>query len=244
MPNRKVIAIVPAAGLGLRFGRTPGRHKSSQFPAAKQYAMFGGRPLLLWALEVLERSPLITEIVPVLRSGDEPLGMSLAHEYKIRKVSHIVSGGAERQDSVLNALRAIEGFIGTVLIHDGVRPFLTNAIIKRTLEGLKGADGSVASVAPKDTIKEADSDGIAVRTPARDTLRIIQTPQVFGYEIIRDAYERAKRERVRATDDATLVERIGGHVRLVEGAYTNLKVTTREDMLIAEALVGEGLWAT
>lgn len=237
----EVIAIVPAAGLGLRYGRSI-KGQTTPYPAAKQYAILGGRPLLIWALEALERSPLISQIVPVLRAGDESLVMSLASEHGICKVGRVVAGGAERQDSVLNGLRSIDGFAGMVLIHDGVRPFLTESIIRRTVEGAGGADGAAASVVPKDTIKRIDAEGIATDTPVRDMLRAVQTPQVFKCAVLREAYERAKVERLRATDDAALVEAAGGRVRMVEGAYTNIKVTTPEDMLLANALVREGIW--
>lgn len=236
----EVIALVPAAGLGLRFFKGAGL--SSAYPAAKQYAMLDGRPIIVWALEALERSALVSAIIPVCKAGDESIVLSLALEHGIGKVQRVVTGGVERQDSVLNGLRAIDGFRGIVIVHDGVRPLLTDEIIRRTIEGLDGADGAAASVTPKDTIKETGPDGMVMRTPARDMLRAVQTPQAFRYETARRAYENAERDGFRATDDAALVERYGGSVRLTEGAYTNIKITTPEDLLLAQALVREGEW--
>lgn len=236
----KVIALVPSAGLGLRFCR--GVAANPDYPVGKQYAMLGGRPLIVWALEALERSEMVDEIIPVCKAGDELVVMALALEHGIKQVRRVVTGGVERQDSVLNGLRAIEGFKGIVIVHDGVRPFLTDVIIRRTIEGISGADGAVASVIPKDTIKEIGPDGIVTRTPVRDMLRLVQTPQAFRYDTLRNAYEHAEADGLRATDDAALVEHYGGRVRLTEGAYTNIKITTPEDLLLAVALVREGSW--
>jgi 2-C-methyl-D-erythritol 4-phosphate cytidylyltransferase len=124
---------------------------------------------------------------------------------------------------------------GLVLIHDGVRPFLTPRLITRTVEGLRGFDGAIAAVPPKDTIKKADADGVVVKTLARDELWSVQTPQVFPYETIMKAYESASAEGFRSTDDSALVERTGGRVNIVMGSYENIKITTPEDLSVAEA---------
>lgn len=224
---RTVVAIVPAAGRGERF--SPG--------ANKPFAGLLGKPLFCWALEALEASGEVAEIIPVLKEEDMEEGARMVEEFSLSKVKRIALGGRERQDSVLSALRLVEGSSPVVLVHDGARPMLDAALIQRTLRGLPGYDGAVAAVLPKDTIKEADETGVVANTLQRHLLRAVQTPQVFPYNTIMDAYLRAEKEGFRSTDDSALVERQGGRVNLVEGSYENIKITTAEDMDIAELLL-------
>jgi 2-C-methyl-D-erythritol 4-phosphate cytidylyltransferase len=219
----RVIAVVPAAGVGARLAA--GRDKP--------YVMLGGQPIVIWALAALESSALVSQIVLVVREEERRRAEGLVA--RMRKVRRVVVGGVERQDSVRNALYAIDGADNPiVLIHDGVRPLLDHGTIERAIEGLRGCDGCVAAVPLKDTVKTVDGDGLVVATPDRKALRAVQTPQVFRYATVREAHESAAREGFRGTDDAQLVERLGGRVRLVMGAYENIKVTTPEDMEVAE----------
>ena len=222
----KAVAIVPSAGLGRRFGE--GRNKP--------FETLGGKPVLIWALEALEKMSEISEIIPVLKETDRQAGAELFKHYKITKVNCIAPGGRERQDSVFNGLHFIKDNGSVVLIHDGARPFLEPKTVRRALKALSGFDGVVIGVPPKDTIKEIDGELIR-KTLERDRLISIQTPQIFFSQPLLKAYEKAMKESFYATDDAALVERNGGRIRVVKGEYTNIKVTTPEDLVIAEAFL-------
>jgi 2-C-methyl-D-erythritol 4-phosphate cytidylyltransferase len=224
--QRKVVAIVPAAGLGKRFGK--GRNKP--------FEMLGGKPVIVWALEALEKMAEIREIIPVLKESDMLAGMELFETYRISKIRLAVPGGRERQDSVFKALQVIEEKEPVVLIHDGVRPLLDARVVRSALTALSGCDGVVIAVPPKDTIKEI-AGGIVRQTLKREALVAVQTPQVFRYKPLLDAYERAMQESFYATDDAAIVEWNGGRIRVVTGGYMNIKVTTPEDLLVAEAFL-------
>jgi len=224
--QHKAVAIVPSAGLSRRFGK--GRNKP--------FETLGGKPVLIWALEALEKMPEISEIIPVLKEADVQAGSVIFRDYKLTKVRRIAQGGKERQDSVYSGLCVMQGSASVVLIHDGARPFLEPRTVQRALGALSGCDGVVIGVPPKDTIKEIE--GALIRqTLKRDTLIAVQTPQIFFYQPLFDAYERAMKESFYATDDAALVERNGGRIRVVQGEYTNIKITTPEDLVIAEAFL-------
>ncbi len=239
----KVVAIVPAAGIGKRFG------------AGKNKLLYelSGKPLLIWTLEALEGVEEIDEIVPVLQEGDLEYGGVLIRDFRITKVKRVLPGGKERQDSVYCGIRSLEGDNAIVVVHDGARPFIDSDMVRRALEGLDGCDGAIAGVPVKDTIKECKmlppqpplakggsrggKDIIVQKTLERSVLWSVQTPQVFRVRTIREAHERARSEGYYATDDAALVERYGGRIRIVEGSYRNIKVTTPEDIHIAEAIL-------
>lgn len=222
-----VIAVVPAAGAGLRFG--PG--------ADKPFAPLLGKPLIVWALQSLQAAEEVSEIIPVLRPPDVGRGLETVKAFGLFKVKKIAEGGPERQDSVFNGLRLIDEPEAIVLIHDGARPLLERALIQIVLRGLEGHDGAVAALPPKDTIKETDVDGIVVRTPQRGSLRAAQTPQVFRFKTLIAAYMKAAEDNFCSTDDSALVERIGGRVKAVPGSYKNIKITTPEDLDIAALLL-------
>ncbi len=224
--QHNIVAIVPSAGLGKRFGGSRN----------KPFATLGNKPVIIWALEVLEKMPEISEIIPVLKETDMQAGAELFKRYKITKVKRIAQGGKERQDSVYNGLQLITDQGSVVLIHDGARPFLEPKTVLRALEELSGCEGVVIGVPPKDTIKEIDGDLIR-QTLQRDALIAIQTPQIFFYQPLLAAYEKASKDSFYATDDAALVERNGGRIRVVIGEYTNIKITTPEDLVIAEAFL-------
>lgn len=230
--QHEVIAIVPAAGLGTRFGEDRN----------KPFETLGGKPVIVWALETLENMAEIREIIPVLKESDVQAGMELFGSYRISKIRRAARGGRERQDSVFNALNCIREKAPVVLIHDGVRPLIEARVVRRALSALSGCDGVVVAVPPKDTIKEMAGDTVK-QTLKRDALVAVQTPQVFLYQPLLDAYERAMKESFYATDDSAVVEWNGGRIRVVTGSYTNIKVTTPEDLVIAEVFLkmrGEG----
>ncbi len=237
--QRKIITIVPAAGIGKRFGEE--KNKSFYFLLNK--------PLIVWTLEALQEVEEITEIIPVLKEDDLISGCELVEQYNITKVKRIVPGGRERQNSVYNGIKAIDDNTSVVVIHDGARPLADKALIKRTIEGLKEAeaafDGIVAGVPVKDTIKEVSKqklengyeEDIIKKTLNRNVLWAIQTPQVFPLQKIRNAYEQAISDKYHATDDAAIVEKYGGRIKIVMGSYRNIKITTQEDIYIAEAFL-------
>jgi len=237
--NDKVKAIVPAAGLGRRFG--PG--------ANKPFEILDGKPLIVWSLETLGSVEEIEEIIPVLREADREKALEIFEQYELSKIKKIAPGGKERQDSVYNGLKLIEGQDCIVLIHDGARPFIQKNLIEKAIRELliahsppvtkggkgrlKGYDGVILGVPVKDTIKEAEGE-IIKKTLKRDSLWAIQTPQVFHYRTIFSAYEKATKEGFYPTDDAALVEKYGGKIRVIMGSYRNIKITTPEDLIAAE----------
>jgi len=232
--KEQVIAIVPAAGLGRRFG--PGTNKPFQ--------PLDGKPLIIWSLEKLESVEAITEIIPVLKAEDRKTGQKIFKEHSISKIKKIAPGGRERQDSVYNGLKAIKDKNSIVLIHDGARPLIDKNLIIKTIEAFfvsgsgrgKQIEGVILGVPVKDTIKEA-REGIIRKTLLRSSLWAIQTPQIFQYKTILDAYEKAMREGFYATDDAALLEKYGAKIKVIMGSYRNIKITTQEDLEIAEFLV-------
>jgi 2-C-methyl-D-erythritol 4-phosphate cytidylyltransferase len=197
------------------------------------------KPLIIWTLETLQGIEEIAEIIPVLKEDDLIVCGDLVEQYNITKVKRIVPGGQERQDSVYNALKILDDKTSVVLIHDGVRPLVEAGLIRKSLSELKDCEGVVVGVPVKDTIKEVESqDGLIVnKTLNRNILWAIQTPQVFFFEKIRDAYGKATVDKYYATDDSALIERYGGKVKVIMGSYRNIKITTPEDIDIAEALM-------
>lgn len=227
-----VFALIPAAGMGKRMGAS----------INKQYLLLDGMPILARTLEVFERSPLVDGIFVVIPADEIPFCREqVVERFGFKKVRAIVTGGAERQQSVLNGLRAMEGTAGeddVVLIHDGVRPFVTEDILSRAAAVAREHDGALVAVPAKDTVKVVEN-GVITATPPRETLWLAQTPQAFRYGVIRAAHEVADAERFLGTDDAMLVERLGRQVRIVLGDYRNVKITTPEDMILAEAFLKE-----
>lgn len=223
--NKKVIAIVPAAGLGTRFNAS----------VKKTFININGIPLLIHTLKRLCDEEAVTEIIPVLKDEDIENGFELVKKYNLDKIVRIAPGGKERQDSIYNALQLVENkdrssVEDIILIHDGVRPFIPKDLIASLIAELKNADGAIPGVSVKETLKAAAADGTVVSTMDREKFWAVQTPQAFFFNIIQKAYEMAYAEGFYATDDAALVERTGGKVKIIPGSPFNIKVTTPEDM--------------
>ena len=221
-----ISAIVLAGGRGKRMNY----HKSKQFIEIK------GKPVLVYTLEKFIYNKSIDEVILVLPEDEvDYCKKEVLQRYSL-KVDRIVIGGKERQDSVFNALEAMEK-ADIVLIHDGARPFINEKIIE---EGIKYANiyGAAApGVTPKDTIKVKNEDNISVDTPDRNMLVAVQTPQCFKYDEIYQCHRKIKEENAIVTDDTSVVERYGHKVYLYEGGYTNIKITTPEDLILAERLI-------
>jgi len=229
----KSYALIPAAGMGKRMGAS----------INKQYLELDGLPIVARTISIFERSPLIEAIYLVIPAEEIPYCREhVVAACGFRKVVEIVPGGRERQNSVMNGLNAMRGHLAdddVVLIHDGVRPLITHRLLSESIDIARNCDGAVVAVPAKDTIKTV-RDGVIVDTPARDLLWQAQTPQSFRFETIYNAHRAAEREGFMGTDDASLVERRGGVVKVVRGEYKNIKITTPEDLVLAEAfLAGE-----
>lgn len=224
--KQTVIAIVPAAGSGKRFGSETN----------KAFFEILGKPIVIRTLDVFQKSDVVSEIIPVFSEADIDRGLNLIETYGLDKIKRVAPGGRERQDSVYNALKLIDDRRAVIVIHDGVRPLLDDEILSRCVRALKDCDGVVTGVPLKDTVKEV-KDGIALKTLDRGNLMAIQTPQVFRHEALLSAYDRIKNKNRIFTDDAAVVEAAGGKVTIVEGSHKNIKVTTREDAFIVEAFL-------
>jgi 2-C-methyl-D-erythritol 4-phosphate cytidylyltransferase len=229
----KSYALIPAAGMGKRMGAS----------INKQYLLLDGLPIVARTISVFERSPLIEAIYLVIPADEIPYCREhVVEACGFRKVVEIVPGGRERQNSVMNGLDAMRQQVADddmVLIHDGVRPLITVELLQESIDVARRSDGSLVAVPAKDTIKTV-LDGIIVDTPPRESLWQAQTPQTFRFAAIFEAHRAAEQEGFTGTDDASLVERRGGTVRIVRGDYRNIKITTPEDLVLAEAfLAGE-----
>lgn len=219
----KVAAIIVASGEGRRFGQ------------AKQFAPLAGRPVVDWAIEAFARHPQIDELVIVL--PDE----SRAEEIKSRwsKVKAVVRGGKERQDSVSRGLEAVSPEISIVLVHDGVRPLVKAELISRVIEASCEEGAAIPVLPMEDTVKMAEG-GIIIRTINREQLFRAQTPQGFRKKLLEEAFAQARKDGYYGSDEASLVERIGGRIKIVPGDRTNIKITRPEDLKMAEVWLNEG----
>jgi 2-C-methyl-D-erythritol 4-phosphate cytidylyltransferase len=225
----KTVALVPAAGMGKRMGGG----------LNKQYLLLDGKPILAHTLQLFQDAEFIDEIYPISPAGEiDYCRREVVERYHLTKVRGIVTGGAERQESVLNGLRYLDGCDpdDIIVIHDGVRPLVPPAVVRRSVEIALAHDSAVVAVPVKETVKVV-RDGYAVETPPRETLWLAQTPQTFRYGVIRSAHEVAAAESFLGTDDASLLERLGDRVHLVIGDYGNIKITTPEDLELAETLL-------
>lgn len=229
MRKAKCTAIVLAAGQGRRMGTT----------VQKQYLEIQGKPVLYYSLNAFQQSDVIDDIVLVVGEGQkEYCKTEFVAKFGFTKVSQIVYGGSERYFSVWNGLQAITDS-EYVYIHDGARPFVTEEIIARAFESVQVEKACVVGMPVKDTIKIADDDGYADYTPNRNLVWLVQTPQVFDLCLIKEAYAELMRlEDIPVTDDAMVVEQmLKKKVKLVEGSYENIKITTPEDLFVAESFL-------
>ena len=222
--KEKTIAIIVAAGSGERMD---GENK--------MFTLLRGKPVLAWVVDTFQMCTLIDKIIIVLAEKDLESGKELAKGLGWSKVKDICIGGEERQDSVAAGLAKIKNY-HWVVIHDGARPLITESMIQNGLEAARESGAAVVAVPITDTIKLVDDNGFVMGTPPRRSLWAVQTPQVFRFDIINEAHQKAQ---AMATDDASLVERLGYKVKLYMGSYNNIKITTPSDLALAEILLGE-----
>ena len=232
MTGRNNVALIPAAGMGKRMGAS----------INKQYLLLDGLPIVARTIRVFEELPEIAAIYLVIPEAEIPYCREQVVEAcGFRKVCAIVPGGKERQNSVMNGLRAMAPVMeqgGVVVIHDGVRPLISSELLRESIRVAHESDGALVAVPAKDTIKIV-RDGVVASTPDRETLWQAQTPQTFRFDVIYAAHQAAERDGFMGTDDASLVERSGGQVRVVRGDYRNIKITTPEDLILAESFLAD-----
>ena len=234
--RKRCTAIVLAAGQGRRMGSK----------IQKQFLELKGNPVLYYSLAAFQDSPLIDSMILVTGAAEIPyVQTEIVEKYGFSKVRAVIEGGTERYASVWKGLQALEDGMteeekdGYVFIHDGVRPFIHEEILSRAFDAVEKYHACVVGMPSKDTVKLADKEGFVAMTPARSLVWSIQTPQVFDFRLAYQAYaELAESGRTDVTDDAMIVEAFTDtRVRLVEGSYENIKITTPEDLKIAEAFL-------
>ncbi|MCX5724323.1 MAG: 2-C-methyl-D-erythritol 4-phosphate cytidylyltransferase [Nitrospirae bacterium] len=224
----QVVALVPAAGRGLRMGGS----------IPKQFLSLGGEPLIVQSLRALQAAAVVDQIILAVPSADiEYCKSEIVSRHRFTKVTKVVAGGAERQDSVRHALAEVPSNTEIVLVHDAVRPFLTQQMIDEVVASARKHGAAIVALPMRDTVKQVGQDGMIERTVDRAPLWLAQTPQAFRRSWIETAHQKAYAEGVRATDDAFLLEWLGHSVAVVEGSGENIKVTRPEDLVIGEAIL-------
>ena len=222
----RVSAIVPAAGLGLRLGAK----------IKKLYLKLSGKPILFYTLMVFEKTKFIDEIICAVSPRDiDYCHKNMVKKFNFKKVK-LVPGGKTRFQSVRNALKNISPESDIVVIHDGARPFLKKGLLKKSVETAKKFGGACVAVPVKNTVKIVDKRLDIIDSPLRSTLWEAQTPQCFRVSVIKDAYKKAKNNKI-FTDDSSVVEAINGKVKIIEGAESNIKITTKTDLAVARIML-------
>lgn len=225
---KRVAGLIPAAGSGVRMGGD----------IAKPFLQLGGREILARTLDVFEHCAVISEVwVIVAAENVSACQQGIIERYGFRKVRDVVAGGASRQESVWRGLQRVEAAVDLVVVHDGVRPFVTDAVLRETL-GCAATHGAAVTAVPlRDTLKRISDGGVVETTVPRDNLWRAQTPQAFQRHLLMSAYRQAWERGVQATDDASLIESMGHPVKVVSGSEHNIKITTPEDLNFSEGLL-------
>ena len=226
MPPGTTVAVVPAAGSGSRMGGS----------SPKQFLLIGGIPLLARTLATLGKSRVIGGIVVVAPPPAVERTRQLIKRHRLPRVLAVVPGGRQRQESVWLGLQAVPATAELVVVHDGVRPFITDTLLRQVVGAAARFGAAACGLRVRETVKRA-REGFVQATLDREELWLVQTPQAFGRTLLWEAHEKARRDGFLGTDDAVLVERLGVPVRMVTGLVENVKVTTPEDLARARSLV-------
>jgi 2-C-methyl-D-erythritol 4-phosphate cytidylyltransferase len=227
----RVAAIIPAAGEGRRMGGA----------VPKQFLQIGGREILARTLAVFEACVAIDDVWVVVAAEQCALCQStIVERYGLRKVRGVVAGGTTRQESVWHGLQQVAEAVGLVVVHDGVRPFVTELLLQQTLDHANRYGAAIAAVPLKDTLKRVSAAGTVEATVPREHLWRVQTPQAFQHALLRRAFQHAWQQGLQATDEAGLIEALGNAVRIVPGYEHNVKITTPDDLVFCEMFLREG----
>ena len=223
-----VCAVVPAGGTGIRMGGT----------VPKQFLELNGKPILYYTLKTLQDCGIISELILVVpeKEYDNACTDWLG---KPEIVTKVVVGGKKRQDSVYNGFCELSQKTEIVLVHDGVRPFLSHQMIQKSVDAAREYGAAITAIPVNDTIKRVDDSGLVSQTVDRDGLWRVQTPQVFRYELLQEAFKKANSEKFYGTDEGTLIEHLGKPVKVVEGSEQNIKITRPEDLRLSEILISK-----
>lgn len=219
--------VIPAAGFGKRMG----------VGFNKQFLTLAGSPILAHTLRVFQLCEVVTEVVVVGAKDDIPIITEIVKNGQFNKVVAIPIGGSQRQDSVLTGVQALGSTIQRIVVHDGARPLLTLKQLNRFLEDSEKYSAAIMAICVKDTIKRITETGLVMETLPREFLRAIQTPQVFERAVLEKAHRKALEQRYYGTDDASLLECLGYPVMVLEGSTENIKITTLEDLWVAERII-------
>lgn len=221
----KTVALVPAAGTGRRMGG--GR--------PKQYRRLGQQPVISHTLETLDRCAFIDRLVVIVAAEwQEFCRQEILPGCNLQKPWQLVRGGSQRQQSVYEGLSALGGEADIIVIHDAARPLISLSLLDRCISEAKGCGACSAGIPVRDTLKKVNERGIVEETVSRSHLWMVQTPQVFRYELLWSAHQKALRDNFQGTDDSALVERLGIPVKVILGSYENIKITCLEDLILAE----------
>jgi len=231
----KVSVILPAAGLGTRMGRSsPEKFGTSR----KQFMLLDGSPILVHTLRRFVSSPSVTEIVLALRQEDSEWAAELLRQEGFSKPVRLVQGGDSRQQSVENALASIAPETDLVAVHDAVRPFIDIETIEKVIAEAASTGAAIVGIVPVDTVKQVHLNKVRATIP-RERLMLAQTPQVFRYDLLRNAFDKAREDGFIGTDESSLVERLDVDVHVVPGSDRNIKITRPSDMELARLFLSE-----
>jgi 2-C-methyl-D-erythritol 4-phosphate cytidylyltransferase len=215
-----------------------GRGKRMKTSGNKLFLETGGLPVLARTLEVFENCSVADEIILVVNENDKAYCRdNIVDKHGYQKVKKIIHGGETRQESVFNGLMEVDAECRVIAVHDGARPFIKKEIISECIRTAYNYGAACVAVPVKDTVKIVNREGMVVQTPDRSMLWSVQTPQAFKHEILLDAHKKAKESKFKGTDDAVLVERCGYPWKIIPGSYENIKITTSEDLILAEAII-------
>lgn len=226
---KKIAAVIVAGGSGKRMGTA----------IKKQFIKLRDKEVLAYTIEAFNKLEEISEIIVVTGEEDiEKVEKEIIQAYRLNKVSKVVAGGKERQDSVHNGLMAVADEMEYVMIHDGARPFISEEVLRRAIDKTIECKATIVAVPVKDTIKMINPETqIVETTPSREMLWSVQTPQSFDKELLKAAYKEANEKGLQVTDDSMIVEAYGKQVAVVLGEYTNIKITTPEDLVVGESIL-------